>query len=353
MSAHICGIQQVGIGVSDLPSRWKWYRHNFAMDVRIFEDAAEAPLMTEYTGGEVRKRIAALAMNMRGGGGFEIWQYADRTPQPAAFDIALSDLGILAVKMKTSDTAQAAKTLAQSGAEVLSQPEANPAGKKHFYVCDVDGNRFDIEESTDWFKERAEGTTGGAMGAVIGVSNMEKSMHFYREMLGFDRVLSDTEGPQSDLAHLPGGGLSYRRVILTQSAQGTGPFTPLLGPNRLELLQCTDKKGRKIFENRFWGDLGFIHLCFDVRGMDDLKARGADLGYPFTVDSADSFDMGKAAGRFGYVEDPDGTLIEFVETHKLPIVEKWGWYMDLRKRNQAKSLPKWMLNCFRFNKMKS
>lgn len=352
MRAHICGIQQVGIGVSDLPSRWKWYRHNFAMDVRIFEDAAEAPLMTKYTGGEVRRRIAALAMNMRGGGGFEIWQYANRKPRPASFDIALSDLGIIAVKMKTSDAAQAAETLTAAGTKTVSEPARNTAGTKHFYIRDIDGNAFDIEESDDWFKEKAPGTTGGALGAVIGVSDMEKSLHFYREMLGFDHVLADTEGLQPDLAKLPDGDLSYRRVILTQSKQGTGPFTPLLGQNRLELLQCTEKKGRKIFENRFWGDLGFIHLCFDVRGMDALKARGKELGYPFTVDSADSFDMGKAAGRFGYVEDPDGTLIEFVETHKLPIVEKWGWYMDLRKRNQEKSLPKWMLNCFRFNKVK-
>ena len=147
--------------------------------------------------------------------------------------------------------------------------------------------------------------------------------------------------------------MNYRRVILTQSAQGTGPFTPLLGKSQLELLQCIDEPGKKIFENRFWGDLGFIHLCFDVRGMDDLKAQGAALGYPFTVDSADSFDMGKAAGRFTYVEDPDGTLIEFVETHRLPIVEKWGWFIDLRKRNQNKSLPKWLLNCFRFNRIKA
>jgi hypothetical protein len=64
--------------------------------------------------------------------------------------------------------------------------------------------------------------------------------------------------------------------------------------------------------------------------------------------------MGKAAGRFGYVEDPDGALIEFVETHKLPIVEKWGWYVDLKRRSgKGKSLPRWLLNCFRFNRVKN
>ena len=46
------------------------------------------------------------------------------------------------------------------------------------------------------------------------------------------------------------------------------------------------------------------------------------MGYSLTVDSNESFDMGDAAGRFSYIEDPDGTLIEFVETHKLPYREK-------------------------------
>jgi len=65
MSKHIGGIQQIGIGTGDLQGEWSWYRKNFGMDIRIFEDAAEAPLMTRYTGDEVQKRVAALAMNLR------------------------------------------------------------------------------------------------------------------------------------------------------------------------------------------------------------------------------------------------------------------------------------------------
>ena len=53
--------------------------------------------------------------------------------------------------------------------------------------------------------------------------------------------------------------------------------------------------------------------------------------------------MGGHSGQFTYVEDPDGTWIEFVETHKIPIVKKLGWYLDTRKRPQGKPLPKWML----------
>jgi hypothetical protein len=71
------------------------------------------------------------------------------------------------------------------------------------------------------------------------------------------------------------------------------------------------------------------------------------------VDSSGSFDMGEAAGYFSYIEDPDGTLIEFVETHKIPILKKIGWYLDLRKRsNPEKPLPRWMLKTLGLGRVK-
>ncbi|MBT5529964.1 MAG: VOC family protein, partial [Cytophagia bacterium] len=56
--------------------------------------------------------------------------------------------------------------------------------------------------------------------------------------------------------------------------------------------------------------------------------------------------------HFSYIEDPDGALIEFVETHKVPIMKKLGWYLDLRKRNPEQDLPKWMINALRFSRVK-
>jgi hypothetical protein len=62
--------------------------------------------------------------------------------------------------------------------------------------------------------------------------------------------------------------------------------------------------------------------------------------------------MGEAAGHFSYIEDPDGTLIEFVETHKIPILKKIGWYLDIRKRDALKPLPRWMVKSMGLNKKK-
>jgi hypothetical protein len=76
------------------------------------------------------------------------------------------------------------------------------------------------------------------------------------------------------------------------------------------------------------------------------------MGHPFTVDGGAGFEMGDAAGHFSYVEDPDGALIEFVETRKVPILKKLNWFLDLSKRDPEKPLPDWMLKALRFNRQK-
>ncbi|MDD4395902.1 MAG: VOC family protein, partial [Bacteroidales bacterium] len=64
------------------------------------------------------------------------------------------------------------------------------------------------------------------------------------------------------------------------------------------------------------------------------------------------FNMGDASGHFTYIEDPDGTLIEFVETHVVPIIKKLGWSIHLLKRDRSKALPKFLLKCMKMNKVK-
>ena len=121
-------------------------------------------------------------------------------------------------------------------------------------------------------------------------------------------------------------------------------------------MKSVDRKPNKIFEGRYWGDLGFIHLTFDVAGFDELRDLCAKEGHAFTVDSTsahgESFDMGEAAGHFSYIEDPDGALIEFIETHKVPIVKKLGLYLNLKKRDPGKPLSKWILRAFALNRVK-
>ncbi len=345
---QISGIQQIGIGNISVYDTWEWYRKHLGLNVPVFDEAAEAALMLPYTAGEPRSRHAVLALNLNGGGGAEIWQYTSRVAQPANFDIQCGDLGIYISKYKSLDIEKSYEAL--KDITLLSDIQNNAAGKKHFYAQDPFGNIIELVEADHWFNtDRFH--CGGVYGATIGVSDMDKSLAFYKKVLNYDVVLGDEVGHFDALAGLPGGKGRFRRVIISHSKQRVGPFSQLLGHSELELFQSLDREGTPIFKDRMWGDLGYIHLCFDIVGMNELRDKCAQEGCPFQVDSGD-FDMGEAAGHFAYIEDPDGALIEFVETHKLPIMKKLGWYKNLKKkRDPFKPLPKWMLQAMGLNKV--
>ncbi|CAG5011957.1 hypothetical protein DYBT9275_05064 [Dyadobacter sp. CECT 9275] len=345
----ISGIQQVGIGVQNVPEAWAWYRRVLGFDVPVFDEKAEAPLMTPYTGGKVHSRQAALVLNMAGGGGLEIWSFTSRLSQPLNFKLEMGDLGINAIRFKARDIRQAHAWVKAASKEAVGPVVQLPEGEG-FWGNDPYGNIFQITSDTSWFQKTAK-PVGGVAGVFVGVADMDKSIGFYQNLLGKLEVVYDKTGVFEDLpTAIPGQ--RYRRVLLRKNFTAYGAFSRLLGNTQIELLQALDRTPKKLFENRYWGDCGYIHLCFDTLDMDTLKARLQSEGYPFTIDSESSFGMESAAGRFAYLEDPDGTLIELVETHKLPILKKIGWFLDIRKRKHQNPLPDWMLKTMGLNRVK-
>lgn len=327
----------------DFRKSWDWYIKMFGFDVKILEDDTVAERMLPYTGGKAQKRHACIAVNLQGGSGLEIWQYSERLPQPASFRISIGDTGVFAARIKCRDIEAFHKEVETKWGgygEISSCPD----GTKCFFINDPFGNSFQIVENKDIFINDHK-NCGGVVGALIGVKDMDRSIKFYQEILGYDRIEYDKSGIFDDWSIMQGSAERYRRVLLSKSVKPGGAFSGLLGDNKIELVQALDHEPRKIFEGRYWGDPGFIQICYDVIGMDGLKEYCSSKGCPFTVDSCpngEKFDMGEASGRFTYIEDPDGSLIEFVETHKVPVVAKLGMYIDMDKRDRLKPLPKFL-----------
>lgn len=353
MAKKINGIQQLGVGVTSVSEGFKWYRTNFGMDIKMFEEAAMAELMLPHTGGQPRERHAILALNMQGGGGFEIWQHTGKTPVTCPFQVQIGDIGITIGKLKTADIHKTYNTFQQNNIEILTQISKNPAGNEHFYLKDTFGNIWEmVYDPFVMFTKNL--VNGGVFGAVVGVKNIDESMVVYSDILGYDTIVYDKTDNFDDWAGVPGCNDTYRRVLLKHSETRNGAFSPMLGPSQIELVQVIDREPRDVFEGRIWGDPGFIHLCFDINGMDQLREEVNSKGFPFTVDSAKahkSFDMGEAAGSFAYIQAPEGTLIEFVETHKIPLLKKIGWYLNLAKRPYG-PLPNYMFKMFGLMRVK-
>lgn len=348
-SRFITGIQQIGIGVTDAAGAARRYRELFGMDTLVFDDTSEASLMTRYTGNESCRRRALLTLNMQGGGGFEIWQFMDRSPVPCRTIPQMGDPGIFAAVLKCDDVAAAHTWLRTKSGIRLSEVQTSAHGSRQCWVTDDYGNTFLLRE----YLERFSGTgapVGGVLGAVIGVRDMERALPLYRDVLGISETVSDITGAHTD--NPEGSTMSCRRVLLAKKPDGRGAFGRLLGSVQLELVEVLDRQPARLCEGRYWGDPGFIHLCLDVLDMEGLKRTAEAAGFPFTVDSQSAFAMEGAAGRFCYLEDPDGTLIELVETHKVPILKKWGLYLNLKKRGLEKPLPDWIVKLLGLSKVR-
>lgn len=349
----ISAIQQVGVGTTNFTESWKWYIEMFQMNIRILEDDTVAERMLPYTGNQPQKRHACIAVNLQGGGGFEIWQYSERKPQPIDFEIQVADLGIFVAKIKSCNVAAFHKVLTKKYDKV-SELYKTPEGKDTFYVLDPWNNYFQVVEDKNVFINQNL-YSGGIAGAMIGVTDIDRALTVYRDILGYDTIVYDKTGVFDDFKYLKGGDQNYRRVLLKSSKKLKGPFAGLCGESALELVVALDRQPRKIFEGRYWGDPGYIQICFDIMNMKGLREFCESKGFPFTVDSCpnnEHFDMGDASGHFTYIEDPDGTLIEFVETHKIPVMKKLGWNINMLTRDREKPLPRFLFKVMGMFKVK-
>ena len=349
----ITGIQQIGVGTTSVYDAWKWYIDIFGVDIRILEDDTVAERMLPYTGGQPQKRHAAIAMNLQGGGGFEIWQYSDRKPQPVDFQIQVGDLGIFCAKVKCRNVVKAHAYVSAKWDKVSPIVTA-PDGSKTFYITDPAGNWFQAVQDDYLLLDEGK-DFGGMLGCMIGVSDIDKALKVYSDILGYKVKVFDVKGKFDDLAPLAGGSGEFRRVMLKWNEPNKGAFAPIFPTGYIELVQSLDREPRKIYEGRYWGDPGFIQICYDVTGMDELAKWCAENGHPFTVDSCPDgkvFNMGDASGRFTYIEDPDGTLIEFVETYRISVAKKLNWYISLLKRNREKPLSKLLFRAMKMNRKK-
>ncbi|MDD3153131.1 MAG: VOC family protein, partial [Bacteroidales bacterium] len=200
---YISGIQQVGVGTEDLMKSWKWYADMFQIDVKILEDDTVAELMLPYTGNKPQKRHAVIAINLQGGGGFEIWQYSERKPKPIDFDIQVGDLGVFVAKVKSRDVKAFYKEISAKYNKV-SELTASPDKRPTFYVEDPFGNYFQVVED-DYIYIDEKRLSGGIVGAMIGVTDIENAMKVYSDIIGYDTVIYDITGNFDDWKFLRGG----------------------------------------------------------------------------------------------------------------------------------------------------
>jgi glyoxylase I family protein len=135
----------------------------------------------------------------------------------------------------------------------------------------------------------------------ITVSNLERSLAFWRDVLGFE--LSHTAHQTGELAEEITGveGAEIKLAVLRPP-----------GGHKIELLQYLAPADRERASLRPC-DVGSVHVALLVEDLDAVLAQIAASGWE-AAGKPQTLKTGPNAGkRVVYVRDPDGTTIEFME----------------------------------------
>lgn len=134
----------------------------------------------------------------------------------------------------------------------------------------------------------------------ICVSDLEQSLRFYSEGLGFERAESHAIG--SEFARL----MEFPDVDVTSQFIRRGPTT-------IELLAFVEPAPFGPKERRAVNQLGLTHLSFRVQDVAGVAARLVELGGAVVESSRTSIDLGGTELQFLYCTDPDGVRVELMD----------------------------------------
>ena len=132
----------------------------------------------------------------------------------------------------------------------------------------------------------------------IVVSDMDKSLKFYRDLLRLKPVIDFEEKGEFIDSVLGGSGIQVRMVKMVADDGGM-----------VELLHYISHPMTRAKDNKLY-EIGPTHMAFTVDSIDETYARLSAAGVPFNSQPVVAPD-GKA--RLAFCQDPDGTFLELVE----------------------------------------
>jgi catechol 2,3-dioxygenase-like lactoylglutathione lyase family enzyme len=136
----------------------------------------------------------------------------------------------------------------------------------------------------------------------ITVSNLERSLAFWRDVLGFElsHRAHQTGELATEITGIPGAEISLAVLKVP-------------GGHKIELLQYMAPANRKKNVDLRPCDVGSAHVALTVDDLDAVLEKVAACGWN-AAGKPQTLTTGPNAGkRVIYVSDPDGTTIEFMQ----------------------------------------
>jgi glyoxylase I family protein len=142
----------------------------------------------------------------------------------------------------------------------------------------------------------------GVHHTCITVSDLERSIGFYRDLLGLELVMTE-ESERSGDDRSKALGVPKAKVKLAILRAGDA---------QVELIEYVTAAGRPY--DRKNNDTGAMHIAFQVEDIDAVYQRMLEHNVRFTAPPA-TIPAGPMEGwRWTYFFDPDGVSLEIIQT---------------------------------------
>ena len=302
--SEMSGVHHMAMGVEGLETMKTFYRDLMGF-TEVYADFGESEqeIMREVTRSSRTVFSGTILRQKAGGILLELIHMVEPSPRPIRRDVRYGDIGVAKITVAASSVRSVYEEL-KDRVQFCSTPKTTLApnlGDYEFVYCrDPEGNLVEIVSTSLW----SGGEFGGALAAGIAVSDLERSVRFYRNHLGFSVVMVETHEAFSGLVDEVSGtaGTRVRSCLLSAVVRGEA---------MVELFETLTPRGRSIPFSTRWGDYGYLQVAFncdDIPGIAwDLEKAGMDLLCGPKV--MEGSILGHP-GEFLYARDPDGIPIE-------------------------------------------
>jgi catechol 2,3-dioxygenase-like lactoylglutathione lyase family enzyme len=309
---NIIGIDHVGIGVKDMDVMKKFYQSTLEF-TEIFGEMPEGDHEPIHELLRTSPTIhSAIQMNQKGGGiSVDLFNHIVPKPRPIRKDFRYGDIGVskATIAVNNLDRFYQRYTGRLNFCSRIHQIEIPEWGNYAFvYARDPEGN---LIEFTDGEKLTIKNTFGGVRWIGISVTDLERSVDFYKKHLGFDTTIVNIhENFSGSVDEISKSNQAKIRSCILGNSRGMG---------MVELFEAIKPRGRSIPFCTNWGDYGYLQLCLlgnDIRDVEQyfLSEDLEIILKPQMISSDDPKNTGLA---FLYIRDPDGVPVEVMVLPKV------------------------------------
>lgn len=304
----VTGIQHVGIGVRDIEKSRSFYKNVLSCTLSMADFGIMHNAMPDFFRTSPHVFKGCMVMQAQDSIVVECIQRLEPTPRPIHGRIRYGDIGVNKVTVETGNVekwVQSNKDRINFVSPIQKTTLPGLGDYAFVYGTDPDGNLIEFVSGSNM---PVEGDVGRIRSLGISVTDLDRSVAFYRQYLDFDRMVIEPHEQFSGLVgEVSGNGQTRVRSCLLGNGNGF---------HMLELYEVSNPRGRSIPFHVLWGDYGYLEgccVCDDILGLTKFfMTQGLEfVSHPTAMEVHEEGISGTA--WFIYVRDPDGVPVEVLE----------------------------------------